>query len=70
MDAEDLELYGITELATRFNLSRQAVYSRAQHSKALARPRRLACGTIWTGSQANDFGREIGFPEPEDTPAP
>lgn len=52
MEAHELELYGIAELAKRWGVKKQRADTL---SKRMTAPKVLACGRIWTGDQVRAF---------------
>lgn len=52
MEAHELELYGIAELAARWSVTKQAA---SKFARRMTAPKVLACGRIWTGDQVRAF---------------
>jgi hypothetical protein len=53
MEAHELDLYGVGELAARWGITRQGAAKLAR--KNLTPPKELACGPIWTGDQVKAY---------------
>jgi hypothetical protein len=53
MEANELELYGVSELAARWGITRQGAAKFARNNLSL--PKELACGPVWTGDQVREY---------------
>jgi hypothetical protein len=51
MEAHELELYGVAELAARWGITKQAA---SKVASRIPGPKVLACGRIWTGDQIRE----------------
>jgi hypothetical protein len=55
MEATELDLYGVAELARRWGISKQGA---AKLAKQMTEPKRLSCGPIWTGDQVAAYEKK------------